>query len=64
MPEVMRRAGAAAGSALFLVLAPGTVTVLLTWWLTGWRVLEPAPWWAPLRVAGVLLIVPAALVLL
>lgn len=60
----MRRAGAAAGSALFLVVAPGTVAVLVPWWLTGWRVLEPAPWSAPVRVAGVLLIVPAALVLL
>ncbi|MEN3360619.1 MAG: hypothetical protein V7637_4601, partial [Mycobacteriales bacterium] len=33
----MRRARAAAGTAAFLVLVPGTVAGLVPWWLTGWR---------------------------
>jgi hypothetical protein len=33
----MRRARAAAGTAAFLVLVPGTVAGLVRWWLTGWR---------------------------
>ena len=49
----MRRAVAAAGSSAFFVLAPGVVAGLVPWWLTGWRVLQPIPYWAGLRVAGV-----------
>ena len=45
---------AAAGSALFLVVAPGVVTGLVPWWITGW---ESGPaWWLPLRVAGIVLV--------
>jgi protein-S-isoprenylcysteine O-methyltransferase Ste14 len=43
---------AAAGSAAFFVLAPGVVAGLVPWSLTGWRVHDPLPYWAPLRVAG------------
>ena len=50
----MRRAVAAIGSLVFLFLAPGTVVVLLPWWLTGWR---SGDWWPPLRALG---LVPAA----
>src|SRR6266511_908912 len=50
----VRKPMAAAGTAVFFVLAPGVVAGLLPWWLTGWRVRQPLPWWAwaPLRVAG------------
>ncbi len=33
----MRRVRAAAGTAVFLVIAPGTVVGLLPWLITGWR---------------------------
>jgi protein-S-isoprenylcysteine O-methyltransferase Ste14 len=56
---------AAAGSAVFFVLAPGVVAGLVPWWLTGWRVRQPLwSWaWAPLRVAGVGLLAAGAIVL-
>jgi len=50
----MSKAAAAAGSAVFFVLAPGVVAGLVPWWLTGWRV---QPVWAPLRWLGVVLLV-------
>jgi protein-S-isoprenylcysteine O-methyltransferase Ste14 len=47
---------AAAGSLVFLVLAPGTVIGLLPWLLTDWRWrAAPAPW-AVVRVLGGLLL--------
>src|SRR5712691_8319294 len=49
----MGRARALVGSALFLVVAPGTLAVLVPWWLTGWREHETFWLW---RVAGVALI--------
>jgi protein-S-isoprenylcysteine O-methyltransferase Ste14 len=56
---------AATGTAAFFVLAPGVVAGLVPWWLTGWRVRQPLPWWAwaPLRVAGVALLVAGVIVL-
>jgi protein-S-isoprenylcysteine O-methyltransferase Ste14 len=56
---------AAAGTVVFFVLAPGVVAGLVPWWLTGWRVRHPLPsWaWAPLRVAGVALLVAGVVVL-
>lgn len=61
----MRRPMAAAGSMAFLVLAPGVVAGLIPWWLTGWQVRAPLPsWaWAPLRVAGGILIAGGVVVL-
>jgi len=59
----MRGATAAAGSLAFFVLAPGGVAGLVPWWLTGWRVRQPLPYWAPLRVVGVALIGAGAVVL-
>jgi protein-S-isoprenylcysteine O-methyltransferase Ste14 len=52
------------GSLLFLVLAPGIVAGVIPWWLTGWRVREPLPHWAPLRVAGLIFLVVGVVVLL
>jgi protein-S-isoprenylcysteine O-methyltransferase Ste14 len=60
----MRRPLAAAGSAAFLVLAPGTVAVLVPWLLTGWRVEHPGAVWALLRVPGVVLATVSAIVLI
>jgi protein-S-isoprenylcysteine O-methyltransferase Ste14 len=48
-PRSHRRAIAAAGSAAFLVLAPGVVAGLVPWLLTGWQT-ESAP--LVVRVAG------------
>jgi protein-S-isoprenylcysteine O-methyltransferase Ste14 len=49
------RAAAALGSAIFFVLAPCVVAGVIPWWLTGWEVEEPLPFWAPLRLVGVVL---------
>jgi protein-S-isoprenylcysteine O-methyltransferase Ste14 len=61
----VRKPTAAAGTAIFFVLAPGVVAGLVPWWLTGWRVRHPQPpWlWEPLRVAGVALLVAGVIVL-
>jgi protein-S-isoprenylcysteine O-methyltransferase Ste14 len=53
----MGRAVAAAGSAVFFVLAPGVIAGLIPRWLTSWRVEDPLPFWAPLRLVGALLLV-------
>ena len=57
----VQRAKAAAGSLLFLAVAPGVITILIPSWLTGW---EANSWWLPLRVVGAVLIVAGAAVLL
>jgi protein-S-isoprenylcysteine O-methyltransferase Ste14 len=59
----MRTPMAAAGSAVVFVLAPGVVAGLVPWWLTDWRVQQPLPYWAPLRVVGVALLAAGAAVL-
>ena len=59
----MRRSVAAAGTAVFFALAPGTVAGLVPWWLTGWRLEQPLAAWAPLRVVGALLVAAGAGVL-
>ena len=56
----MNRLGAALGSAIFFVVAPGAVAGLVPWWLTGWRF---APIWLPLRVVGGVLTIVACTVL-
>jgi protein-S-isoprenylcysteine O-methyltransferase Ste14 len=58
------KARAALGSLVFLVLAPGIVAGLVPWVLTRWRMREPLPYWAPLRLAGLILLAAGALVLL
>jgi protein-S-isoprenylcysteine O-methyltransferase Ste14 len=52
----MRKGKAAFGSALFLVLAPGTVAGLIPWAITRWTM--PGPDWPP-----VLLLPPVALLI-
>ena len=57
------KAVAAAGSAAFFVLAPGAVAGLIPWWLTGWRVQQPIPYWPGLQVAGAALLAVGAVIL-
>ena len=59
----MTRARAAAGSLVFLLLAPGVTAGLVPWLLTGWEVAESFAW-LPLQLIGALLIVAGAAVLL
>jgi protein-S-isoprenylcysteine O-methyltransferase Ste14 len=58
----MRKMTAIAGSATFLVLAPGVVAGLIPWWLTGWRTDAGYP--VPVRVAGGVVTAAGAAVLL
>jgi protein-S-isoprenylcysteine O-methyltransferase Ste14 len=60
----MRRPTAAVGSAVFFLLAPGVVVGLIPWLLTRWQVREPGPYWAPVRVLGVILLVAGVIVLI
>ena len=60
----MRRPVAAVGSAVFFAVGPGIVAGLIPWLLTGWQVREPAPYWAPMRVLGVILLVAGLIVLI
>jgi protein-S-isoprenylcysteine O-methyltransferase Ste14 len=61
---VVRRATAILGSALFLVIAPGTVAGIIPWWISHWRVLPPLLTFLPLRTIGVVFIVAGLPVLL
>jgi len=54
--DLNARVGAILGSAIFFVLAPGTVVVLIPWRITHWQVHSQFPGLAPLRVIGVVLI--------
>ncbi len=58
----VRKGGAALGSLLFLILAPGTTAVLIPWLLTRWEVRVPPPSSA-IRVFGLVLIIAGAAVL-
>ena len=57
----MRKITATAGSALFLVIAPGVVAGLVPWWLTRWQPGAAFP--VPVLIAGAVLTAagPAAL---
>src|SRR5215475_12123735 len=52
----MNRIAAVLGSALFLVIAPGTVAVWLPWTFSRWRIQPPLLGFLPFRGLGVLLI--------
>jgi protein-S-isoprenylcysteine O-methyltransferase Ste14 len=58
----MGRVRAAAGSALFLLLAPGVVAGLIPWWITGWEIGHEL--WTALRIAGAALTAVSAAVLI
>lgn len=58
----MRKITAIAGSAVFLVIAPGVVAGLVPWWLTGWQAGAGYP--GPARITGAVLTAVGAGVLL
>ena len=60
----MRQMFAVLGSALFFVLAPGTVAGLVPWWISRWHFETSVLGWLPLRVVGGLLVAAGVLVLL
>ena len=60
----MRPAFAILGTAIFLVLAPGTVAGWIPWWITRWRVQSPAIARLPLWVSGAVLVAAGVVVLL
>jgi protein-S-isoprenylcysteine O-methyltransferase Ste14 len=60
----MKRVAALIGSAVFLVIAPGTVAVLVPWRICRWRIAPPLLGVPPLRVIGMILIVAGLLILL
>ncbi len=59
----MQRPTAVAGSALFFAIAPGVVAGLVPWWLTRWRVRGPLAQWAPVRAAGLTMLILGTVVL-
>jgi protein-S-isoprenylcysteine O-methyltransferase Ste14 len=58
----MRRGTAAAGSALFLIAAPGVVAGAIPWAITGWR-MEDSLFWGSRVLGGVLIAAGVAVVL-
>jgi protein-S-isoprenylcysteine O-methyltransferase Ste14 len=52
----MRTSTAAVGSAMFFIVAPGTVVGLIPWLITHWEFHQPLPHWMIARVIGALLI--------
>jgi protein-S-isoprenylcysteine O-methyltransferase Ste14 len=58
----MRKITATAGSAVFLVIAPGVVAGLMPPWLTGWQ--PGGDWPVPVRITGAVLTGAGAVVLL
>jgi len=60
----MKRALALLGSAVFLVIAPGTLAVYVPWTFTRWRMAPPLLGVFPMRVLGGLMIAAGLPVLL
>ena len=60
----MSRAVSILGSAFFLLIAPGTVAVLVPRWISGWRLLPPLLGFRGFRVLGVVLVLCGAPALL
>jgi hypothetical protein len=53
----MQTSKAAAGSAAFFVVGPGTVLGLIPWLITRWEIPGSTPMWRVVQVLGVVLIV-------
>jgi protein-S-isoprenylcysteine O-methyltransferase Ste14 len=49
---------------IFFVLAPGTVAILIPWWICRWHFEQSAVGWLPARVIGGRMIVAGAAVLI
>ena len=60
----MRRVAAVMGSAVFLVVAPGTIAGLVPWWISRWRMQPPLLGSSALRLLGLALMAPGLAVLL
>jgi protein-S-isoprenylcysteine O-methyltransferase Ste14 len=60
----MKLTSATFGSAIFLVVAPGTIAVYLPWAICRWRFLPPLFGFLPFRVIGALMITAGLPVLL
>ena len=60
----MKRAGALLGSAIFLVLAPGTLAVYLPWAVCHWQFAPPLPGFLAFRIIGVVMMAAGLPVLL
>jgi protein-S-isoprenylcysteine O-methyltransferase Ste14 len=60
----MRMRTAAVGSAVFFLVAPAVVSGLIPWLLTGWRVREPVPYPAPVRLFGTVLLIAGLIVVI
>src|SRR6476661_9045467 len=60
----MKRAVALLGSAIFLVIAPGTLAVYVPWTFTRWRMAPPLFGFSSLRILGGLMIAAGLPVLL
>ena len=60
----MRKARAAIGSFVFLLLAPGVVAGLVPWLLTGWEARGQMPYWLPMWIGGLTLLATGVLVLM
>jgi protein-S-isoprenylcysteine O-methyltransferase Ste14 len=58
----MRRTVAASGSVVFFAAAPGVVSGVVPWWLTGWRAGTSEPLWSPVRALGAALAVAGVVV--
>jgi protein-S-isoprenylcysteine O-methyltransferase Ste14 len=54
------RLGAAVGSFLWLLAAPGVVAVLVPWWLTGWDAADMGDAWLPVRGLGIVVFAAGA----
>ena len=59
----MHNKKATVGSVVFFIVGPGVVVGLVPWLLTRWQVQKPLPYWVPIQVLGVLLIVTGLIVL-
>ncbi len=60
----MKRAGAILGSAIFLVVAPGTLALYVPWAVCRWQFASPLLGFFPFRIIGVLMLTAGLPVLL
>ena len=60
----MKRVGAAVGSLVWLLVAPGVVCGLIPWWINSWNVRSDSALWLPIQVLGIAVMIASVLVLL
>src|SRR5215831_7773827 len=56
--------GPLVGTAVFFIVAPGTIAFYVPWALTGWKPGPPPMGWEALRVSGLLLVLAGLAVVL